>query len=210
MSKRLKRELLEIVYFAGRNRRELLVVSLATLFLVLARYHRLEDKWLNYVVYYFTLPVLSIVVILRRNPLDFGLRPGNYRVWSVHVAVACVVTIALLFVSARFSSVDRFYDAGGLTLPRYAVSWAALLFSLEFLYRGFLIFGLRERFGEGAVLIQMIPFTLLHIGKPEIETVGCILSGTYFGYVAYRTNSIWPAFLIHLFANVANRIIVGI
>ena len=89
------------------------------------------------------------------------------------------------------------------------MGWAVLLFSMEFLYRGFLMFGLRERYGEGAILIQMLPFVLLHIGKPEVETIGCILSGTWFGYVAYRSKSVWPAFLIHFFANVANKIIIG-
>ena len=70
-----------------------------------------------------------------------------------------------------------------------------------------MLFGLKRDFGEGAILVQMIPFALLHAGKPEVETIGCILTGLYFGYVAYRTNSIWPVFVIHLFANVANRIV---
>lgn len=107
------------------------------------------------------------------------------------------------------SSVDTFYADRDLDLLHYTATTAILLFSLEFSYRGFLIFGLKDRFGEGAVLIQMIPFTLLHIGKPEVETVGCILSGTYFGFVVYRTRSVRPAFIIHLFANVANKIITG-
>ena len=117
------------------------------------------------------------------------------------------MTLGLLVVSSRISSVDGYYNTGGINVIRYAATWSVTLFSLEFLYRGFLIFGLRERFGEGAVLVQMIPFVLLHIGKPEVEAIGCILSGTYFGYVVYRTKSVWPAFLIHMFANVANKII---
>ncbi len=205
----LKRESLEIVAFARRNGRELLVVSLATLFLVLARYHELDHKWLTYLLYYFSLPILAIVVVLRKNPLDFGLWIGSYRVWGVHAAVACSATVVLLLVATRVSAVNAYYAQSDLDLLRYAASTAVLLFSLEFLYRGFLIFGLKERFGEGAVLIQMIPFALLHIGKPEVETVGCILSGTYFGFVVYRTNSVWPAFIIHFFANVANRVIIG-
>ena len=28
----------------------------------------------------------------------------------------------------------------------------------------------------------MIPFALLHIGKPEAETISCLVSGIYFGY----------------------------
>jgi membrane protease YdiL (CAAX protease family) len=204
-----KRESIEFTGFVRRNASEIAVMAFAVLFLALARYHKFDARWLTYLVYYLALPVAVISVVLRKNPLDFGLRAGNYRLWIPHVAVAWAVTIVILLLAAHFSDVNRYYAESDLNLWGYAARWAVLLFSMEFLYRGFLIFGLRERYGEGAVLIQMIPFVLLHIGKPEVETIGCILSGTWFGYVAYRTNSVWPAFLIHFFANVANKIIIG-
>ncbi len=48
----------------------------------------------------------------------------------------------------------------------------------------------------------MIPFVLIHFGKPELETLSTIITGLYFGYIAYRGNSYWPVFIIHLFINV--------
>jgi membrane protease YdiL (CAAX protease family) len=48
----------------------------------------------------------------------------------------------------------------------------------------------------------MIPFVLLHLGKPELETISCLFTGILFGYIAYRGKSFWPVFLIHLFINV--------
>ena len=75
----------------------------------------------------------------------------------------------------------------------------------EFIFRGFLLFGLKDKFGEGAILLQMIPFTIFHFGKPEIETISCIITGIYFGYVAYRGKSFWPAYIIHLFLNLCNK-----
>ncbi len=68
--------------------------------------------------------------------------------------------------------------------------------------RGFLLFGLKEKLGELSIVVQMIPFVLMHFGKPELETLSTIVTGLYFGYVAYRGNSFWPAFIIHLFINV--------
>jgi membrane protease YdiL (CAAX protease family) len=70
------------------------------------------------------------------------------------------------------------------------------------MFRGFLLFGLKEKFKEGSILIQMIPFVLLHIGKPELETISCLFTGILFGYMAYRGKSFWPAFTIHLFINI--------
>jgi membrane protease YdiL (CAAX protease family) len=84
----------------------------------------------------------------------------------------------------------------------YAWSIAVTLFASEFLFRGFLIFGLKDRLKEGSILVQMIPFVMVHFGKPEVETLSTILTGLYFGFIVYRTRSYWPAFLIHLFINI--------
>lgn len=78
----------------------------------------------------------------------------------------------------------------------------AYLFAWVFLFRGFLLFGLKERMKEVTILVQMIPFALLHFGKPEIETVSTVVTGIYFGYVAYRSNSFWPAYIIQLLMNI--------
>jgi len=48
----------------------------------------------------------------------------------------------------------------------------------------------------------MVPFVLLHIGKPGLETLSTIITGILFGYIAFRGKSYWPAFIIHLFINV--------
>jgi hypothetical protein len=60
------------------------------------------------------------------------------------------------------------------------------------LYGGDLcLFGLKEKFGFYAVLIQMIPFVILHNGKPELETFGAIAGGIALGILALRTKSFY-------------------
>ncbi len=78
----------------------------------------------------------------------------------------------------------------------------------EFLFRGFMLFGLRKKFREGSILIQMIPFALLHLGKPEVETISTIISGIIWGYICYRGNSFWSAYIMHLIINVSNKAFV--
>jgi len=73
------------------------------------------------------------------------------------------------------------------------------LFGWEFLFRGFLLFGLARRFGDEAVLLQAVPFAIAHIGKPELETLSTIFGGAAFGYLAWRTDSFFYPFLIHWF-----------
>jgi membrane protease YdiL (CAAX protease family) len=44
----------------------------------------------------------------------------------------------------------------------------------------------------------MIPFVILHNGKPISETIGAIFGGLALGVLAYRTNSIYYGVLTHV------------
>jgi membrane protease YdiL (CAAX protease family) len=72
------------------------------------------------------------------------------------------------------------------------------MFSWEFIWRGYMLFGLKEKFGYYAVLIQMIPFLILHNGKPAPETFGAIIGGLVLGILALRTNSILYCVITHV------------
>jgi hypothetical protein len=204
----LKDELVELCAFLKRNRAEAAVISLTTLFLMLARYHPLRLGWQNSMLYFFALPVLAIVLALRRNPLDFGLRLGHVRIWGFHLLVALPVIFAIVYLGASTAEVQAYYHDREFNPFAYMINVGLQLFAWEFILRGFMLFGLKERLKEASILIQMIPFALLHLGKPESETISCIFSGIYFGYVCYRGNSFWPAFIIHLFINYSAEFLI--
>ena len=199
----LKNEFAEIYSFSKRNYSELVVLSLATVFLTLNRYHPLWNQWFSSLLYYAILPLLVIILLLRKNPLDFGFRLGNGRIWGLHVAITFLVGLPVLYFVSRSSAFQAYYTIEQFEPLGYALRISAYLFSWEFLFRGFLLFGLKGKMKEVSILVQMVPFVLLHFGKPEAETISTILMGLYFGYVVYRGNSYWPAFIIHLFINVS-------
>jgi membrane protease YdiL (CAAX protease family) len=99
-------------------------------------------------------------------------------------------------------SLQKYYNMEKFSFLSYFLTSSVSLAASEFMYRGFLIFGLRDKFKEGSILIQTIPFVLLHLGKPELETISTLFTGVLFGWVVYRGNSFWPAFIIHLFINI--------
>jgi membrane protease YdiL (CAAX protease family) len=210
VTKLFKKELRELASFVRRNYREIVVISLATLFLTLNTYHPIGPPWVSSLIYFAVLPILTISIILRRNPLDFGLRLGNFKVWGFYVIATLIVALPILYVASRSSLLAEYYTVPQFDVVKYSAETTVFLFSWEFLFRGFLLFGLKEKLKESSILVQMVPFVLLHFGKPEIETISTILTGLYFGYVAYRGNSYWPAFIIHLFINISFLIFVNI
>jgi membrane protease YdiL (CAAX protease family) len=188
--------------FMSEYRNEIIVLGSAMLFLSLGEYHPLPYPWLSSLVYYAVLPLLVIVLLLRKNPLDFGFRLGDVRKWLAYVGITCLIGAPILYFSSRGAAFQGYYDMMHFRTGAYAWSIAVTLFASEFLFRGFLIFGLKDRLKEGSILVQMIPFVMVHFGKPEVETLSTILTGLYFGFIVYRTRSFWPAFLIHLFINI--------
>ena len=210
MSTLFKKELQEMACFFRRNYREIVLISLATLFLTVAGYHPIGPPWVSSLIYFAVLPILTITIILRRNPLDFGLRLGNFKVWGFYVIATLIVALPILYIASRSSVLAEYYTIQQFDAVKYCLETIPYLFAWEFLFRGFLLFGLKEKLKESSILVQMIPFVLVHFGKPEIETISTILTGIYFGYVAYRGNSYWPTFIIHLFINILFLIFVNI
>ena len=198
----LKEEFDGIGRFLKRNGSETIIIASAILFLCLDRYHPLHTEWLSTFIYCAVCPLLVILIVLRKNPLNFGLRLGVPRIWGLHVGVICLAAAVILYASSFSSSLQSYYRTENFDFLNYFWTSCVSLSASEFLYRGFLLFGLKEKFKEGSVLLQMIPFALMHLGKPELETVSTIFTGILFGYVAYRGKSYWPAFIIHLFINV--------
>jgi len=193
--------------FFADSSNEIVVVCAAAASLILMRYHPAGSWWLTNALYFAAVPLVTIAALLRRNPLEFGLGAGDAKRGAVHAAIGCTGAAVIVLIASRLPSVRSFYSREGLSLGPYIASRVVIIASLEFFFRGFMLFGLKRRFGAGAVAVQMLPFAALHAGKPEAEAFGCILSGLYLGFVAYRSNAVWPAFVIHLFANVLNVVV---
>jgi membrane protease YdiL (CAAX protease family) len=197
----VKREFKTVFAFLSENRNEAAIIAAAALVLTLERYNDVLNKWFDSLLYFALIPVV-IIILLRRNPLDFGLRLGNPKVWGFHVIIFCLIAWPVLHFSAANPSISDYYLEENFSLLNYSLVSLGSLFGSEFLYRGFLLFGLKEKFGEASILIQAIPFVLTHLGKPEPETLSTIITGIYFGYICYQGKSFWPALIVHLFINI--------
>jgi len=205
-----RRELREIASFFVKNYKEIAILGLATLFLTVAGYHPLGSPWISSLIYFAVLPILTIVLILRKNPLDFGLRPGNVKVCGFYVVITVIVAVPILYFSSRNSALARYYTVSNFNFATYGMQTIIYLLAWEYIFRGFLLFGLKDKFKDASILMQMVPFVLLHLGKPEIETLSTIIMGIYFGWMAYRGNSFWPAFIIHVFINISFVVFVNV
>ena len=200
------REYQEIKRFVEENYKVIIILSLSTFSLTMQWYRPLRfSPALSNIFYFMVLPVLVIRFVLKDNPYYYGFGLGDYKLWLNYVAATIIISVPVLYFASHFSQVQRYYGRGFNYYEFFSITVPTLL-AWEYILRGFLLFGLEEKFGKVSIVIQMVPFVLLHLGKPEAETLSCIITGLWFGWIAYRGRSFWPVFLIHTFINFMNSI----
>ncbi|MCH5374201.1 MAG: CPBP family intramembrane metalloprotease [Planctomycetes bacterium] len=155
---------------------------------------------------YVLVPWMTIRLILRKPLSDYGL---NFRgIWSgawLYVAMYLIVLPCILLASCtdRFQQTYPFYrlQQGESLWPRFVVwefLYALQFVALEFFFRGFLVHGLKRRFGVYAIFVMAVPYCMIHFGKPLPETLAAIVAGVALGFMSLKTNSIWPGAAVHI------------
>ncbi len=184
---------------SGAAGRAAAAIVATTLLLVVDSYHTLwGDRLLTRTLLYLVAPLGIILLVFRESPARYGFRLGDWRAGLMWTLGACAGLAVLMAVVARTPAFREYYG-NDASKPLFWLADGLELLGWEFFFRGFLLFALYRACGPLALLLQAVPFTLAHIGKPELETLSCIFGGTAFGYIAWRTRSFLYPFLIHWF-----------
>lgn len=150
-------------------------------------------------------PALIVKYVFKERLSDYGLVPK-----SLSRTIKSFLLFLPIFVVIGWTSgaTTEFYNIYPYN-PLAGASWACLLthsvlyfflyyLAWEFMFRGFIQLGLASSFGPiAAILIQVLASTMLHYGHPASETFGCVAGGLLWGYLVFRTGSIWSGWWQH-------------
>lgn len=168
-------------------------------------------------VLFFAVPALAWRGVLGRGLGEAGLRVGDWRFGWKSLVVAVALAVPITYLSAGQADFQAEYPLSRLAAAdkgRFAAYEAALLLyyiGWEFLFRGFLLFGLRDRVGDfAAVATQTFPSVLLHIGKPAGEMWGSVVAGFLFGAWAWRTRSVLYVLALHYVLGLLNDVFCAV
>jgi membrane protease YdiL (CAAX protease family) len=164
--------------------------------------HRITGtKAYDRMILYFVIPMLVILLLFRDKPADYGFQLGDWRRGLMWTVIGCIGMAVILWFLAKTPAMQRYYDAKAPESTPYLIYINAVdLFGWEFMWRGFVLFGLAQVIGPGpAIWLQAVPFAFMHLGKPEIEAITTIFGGAAFGFVAWQSGSFLYPFLIHWF-----------
>jgi len=152
---------------------------------------------------YVVLPAIVVLFLRGERLRDYHI---SFRGFVRHLWIYAVMFVAFSPIVIVASTSSSFRDM----YPFYRMAnrsqfdlwcWEALyvvqFMALEFFFRGFLLQALRRVFGASAIFVMMVPYCMIHYGKPFPETMGAIGAGLVLGTLAMRTRSIWGGVLIH-------------
>jgi uncharacterized protein len=147
----------------------------------------------------FLLVPLLTLVLLGGRPVNHGLRLGEWRIGlGLVVALAIVATPVILLV-AGLPDFIGYYRHDPAALPGAVVGNTVSVAAAEFLFRGFLMWTLIRVAGPMGVVLATFPFVFTHLGKPELETLSTFFGGLGFGWLAWRTRSVFYGALLHAY-----------
>lgn len=150
------------------------------------------------------LPVLLARVVMRIPASALGLGLGRKRQGLAWLALGLPLAVLAGWIGAGSPGVRMVYPLdGALALSPAVFAPHALRQFLYFgawevLFRGVLLFGLRDRLGAGpANLVQTALSAIAHFGRPLDETLAAIPAGLLFGWIDLRVGSVWYLAVVH-------------
>lgn len=149
------------------------------------------------------LPLVVIVLWMGKRPSEFGFRLRGVTPHAWIYLALFLLMLPLLFAASFLPAFQAKYPMyGNATLGPVHFGLWELAYGVQFVgveafFRGFMTFGLYPRFGYLSLLIMVIPYALVHVGKPPIEVFMAIPAGLALGYLALKSRSWVFGALLH-------------
>ena len=151
------------------------------------------------------LVVPAVVIWTRREHLrDYGLRAQGFfqHAWIYAFMLGLVIPVVWLasgtLTFTSYYPIYRLASRSWFDFCFWETVYALQFLSLEFFFRGFVVLGLEDRMGSAVVAAAVVPYCMIHFGKPVAEVCAAILAGIVLGTLALKTRSVLAGALIHV------------
>ena len=162
--------------------------------------------WANItILFFFVIPAIFILCVFKEKLTDYGLGLSKgFNNYSIYICMLIIMVPPVFYFSGTesFLASYPFYKVTkGESLYAQFLVWELFyfmqFFALEFFFRGFILHGTKNRFGFYAIFVMMIPYCMIHFGKPIVETVAAIIAGIILGILSLKSKSIWLGVALH-------------
>lgn len=157
------------------------------------------------VFFYFILPACVIKLVWKEKLADYGFKlKGALMGWPIYMVMLAVMIPCVYYMSydKGFQQTYPFYEPPRIYFWGKLFIWELFyvlqFITLEFFFRGFMIHGTKQKFGIYSVFIMMVPYSMIHFGKPLPECIGSIIAGIVLGTLSYKYTSVVLGACMHI------------
>jgi len=132
---------------------------------------------------------------------------------KMYIPLLAIMAV-IIYLSTFLPSIQKFYPmyfkSGGasfsrlnglpnwLTIASFESFYLSSFISIEFFFRGFLIFSFVRFLGPQVVLPAVCCYAALHFGKPFAEAFSSIFGGYILSILALKTKNLWGGVILHV------------
>ncbi len=153
---------------------------------------------------FLVVPAIAVVLMPGERLRDYGWSLAGLRKHlPLYVGLYLAVLPLVVLVSQRpdFQHTYPFYRlANRSTFDFWAWEglYIAQFVSLEFFFRGFMLTACKATMGVYSIFPMIVPYCMIHFGKPILEVLAAVFAGAVLGFIALRTRSIWGGIIVHV------------
>lgn len=163
--------------------------------------------WATITITFFLLVPLAYIKWGLKKPFkDFG---WQWRATRQDILLYALCLLAMLPLVILVASSPAFISKYPFYQPKtneshwvqYFIAWELVYLlqfvAVEFFFRGFMLHGIKQQLGVYSIWVAMLPYCMIHFGKPLPETLGAIAAGLILATFSLKNNSIWLGVLLH-------------
>lgn len=153
-------------------------------------------------VWMLVIPLTVVRFILKEKFESYGWRlPEDKRRAILLTLFSIIILVPVMIFFGTQESFQKFYTLQDTSLENFLLMSVVLSFiyytSEEFLFRGFLFWGLWRKVGYHSFWITSLVFALFHVTKPLLEIPFAFFASVLLCYLSFKTKSFIPAFVVH-------------
>jgi membrane protease YdiL (CAAX protease family) len=160
-------------------------------------------------VLFLVVPLAIVVLGFGDSPSRYALGIGDWRSGAGLLVAGLAVMTPIILALAGMDAFRAYYGGESRPIGLVVANNLVELIPAEFLLRGFLMLALWRRIGPVALVVQLVPFALTHIGKPDVELWSTFIGGSVFAWLDWRTGSILWSALGHVYVLTLMQLAVG-
>lgn len=155
----------------------------------------------------------AIMVIFGSHPVGFyGLFTlVSADIWLIVLGLSFLILVVNFFNAPREDNLTMYpqirkQEWSYFLISGSALTWFLYLCSYEFLFRGILLFSSLDALSQAAAIsLNLCIYALVHVPKGLKETVASIPFGIILCFLTIKSNSVWPAIMIHTVLALSNE-----